>query len=225
MKQLLTVLLAFAMIFALCACGDEPVPTTSVAPQPTTTAPEPGCAHVYADADCVTPKTCTLCGATRGNALGHDYAEGVCTRCGEQDSTYVPLLDTDWCTEALHETGSQMEYIYLRFYNDGIAEFSAGIYERLSDVPEDMRDDYMMNEENWIDYGGEIYYYAGFGVYNELSYTVDGNVITCTLGYDDVVLGTMILERTAGNMLTVTYFEGSFSIMYLQVGDVLSAQN
>ena len=81
----------------------------------------------------------------------------------------------------------------------------------------------MLNEENWYDYSGEIYYYAGFGVGDQLVYTVDGNIITCELRQDDMVAGTMILERTAGNMLTVTYFEGHFSIFYLQVGDVLSA--
>ena len=30
-------------------------------------------AHSYADATCTAPKTCAACGATEGEALGHDY--------------------------------------------------------------------------------------------------------------------------------------------------------
>lgn len=224
MKRFLSLLLICAWAVSLYACSSEPIPTTTTAPPPTTVTTEPRCVHVYQDADCDRPKTCTLCGAQRGSALGHDYAEGICTRCGEEDLTYIPLLDGDWYTEALSDTGSQIERISLLFSDDGTATFAAGIYDRLSDVPEDLRDDYMLNEENWFDYSGEIYYYAGFGVENKLNYTVEGNVITCTFGTDDM-MGTMILERTAGSQLTVTYYEGSFSIMYLQVGDVLSAQN
>lgn len=222
MKRFISTLLVFFMLFVLCACGEEPTPTTTAAPQPTTTTPEPACVHVYTDADCVTPRTCTLCGAARGEALGHDYTEGICSRCGGEDSTYVALLDGDWRFDALSENGSQLEYIVLQFSDDGTAYFGAGIYDRLSDVPEEERDSYMLDEENWYDYSGEIYYFAGFGVGDELVYTVEGNIITCELKYEDTVYGTLILERTGGNMLTVTYFEGDFSIYYLQVGDVLS---
>lgn len=33
--------------------------------------PQPECEHVWADADCTTPKTCSVCGAVEGEALGH----------------------------------------------------------------------------------------------------------------------------------------------------------
>ena len=213
------------MLFTLCACGKEPAPTTTAAPQPTTTQAPPECVHVYKDADCQTPKTCTLCGTTRGNALGHDYKEGICTRCSQEDPTYVALLDGFWRTDALNESGSQLERVSLRFNEDGTAMFAAGIYDRLADIPEDQRDGYVQNEENLYDYSGELYCYAGYGVYDIVTYSVDGNMITCTLGNDEETVATMILERTAGNMLTVTYFEGNFSIYYLQVGDVLMAED
>lgn len=225
MKKAISALLAFVMLLGLCACGEkEPAPSTTTAPVPPTASSGPVHCHTFHDADCVTPKTCTDCGETRGEALGHDYNEGTCSHCGEEDPTYVALLDGDWRTEALNDTGSQMECIILRFHEDGTARLSAGIYDRLSDVPEDQRKDSMMNEDNWYDYSGEIYYYAGFGVYDVVSYSVEGDTITCTLGYDDTVAGTMILERTAGNMLTVTYFEGPFSVSFLQVGDVLNGE-
>ena len=221
MKKLIALLMVLTAALALWGCSKEPAPTTAVIPATTAPATEPRCVHEYTDADCTTPKTCALCGITRGNALGHDYAEGICSRCGAEDATYVALLDGSWCTEALNETSTQIENICMRFREDGTVMFAAGIYDRLSDVPEDQRESYMLDEENWLDYSGEIYYYAGFGVYNILSYTVEGNIITCTLEYDAENTGTLILERTSGNVLTVTYFEGPFSIHYLQVGDSL----
>ena len=50
------------------------------------------CEHVWVDADCTTPKTCSLCGATDGDALGHSYGDAVetvapdCVNAGEQES-------------------------------------------------------------------------------------------------------------------------------------------
>ena len=44
--------------------------------------------HAWQAADCTTPKTCTRCGATEGEALGHSWTEATCTtpktctRCG-----------------------------------------------------------------------------------------------------------------------------------------------
>jgi hypothetical protein len=31
--------------------------------------------HSWVDADCTTPKTCSICGKTEGEALGHDYGD------------------------------------------------------------------------------------------------------------------------------------------------------
>ena len=39
--------------------------------------------HKWKEATCTTPKTCSVCGTTEGNALGHTTANGTCSRCGE----------------------------------------------------------------------------------------------------------------------------------------------
>ena len=223
MKSFHAFLILLALLLLLCACGKEPVPTTTAPPQPTTTKGAPECVHSYTPADCEQPKTCKICGITRGSALGHDYLEGVCSRCGQQDATYRPLVGSDWKIDCVHADGSQLERIVLRFYEDGTARFGAGIYDRLADVPEDMRDDYTNNEANWYDYSGEIYYYAGFGVMDVLTYTVEGNIITCTLERDETY--QMILERVSGNMLKVTYYDTGFCILYLVVDDILSCND
>ena len=41
--------------------------------------------HDYADATCILPKKCTVCGGFDGEALGHNYEAGVCTRCNEAE--------------------------------------------------------------------------------------------------------------------------------------------
>lgn len=51
--------------------------------------PEPEvCEHSWVDATCTAPKTCSVCGATEGEALDHTYVEGKC-ECGEEDPNYV----------------------------------------------------------------------------------------------------------------------------------------
>ena len=51
------------------------------------------CEHEWVDANCTTAKTCSLCGITEGEALGHSYGEATetvapdCTNAGEQQST------------------------------------------------------------------------------------------------------------------------------------------
>jgi len=109
MKKLATmtlaVILALAMLLTLAACGGDEsakdAPPKS-APEPvveTTTTPEsapPECEHVLVDADCENPVTCSLCGETLGEPLGHDFAGGnfqepaVCTRCGEVGEMLTP---------------------------------------------------------------------------------------------------------------------------------------
>lgn len=50
-----------------------------------------GCSHEWAEADCVTAKTCTLCQKTEGNPLRHSWKEvdcesaRSCTVCGETE--------------------------------------------------------------------------------------------------------------------------------------------
>lgn len=37
--------------------------------------------HIFAEATCLLPKTCNICGEQEGRALGHDLKSGKCTRC------------------------------------------------------------------------------------------------------------------------------------------------
>ena len=59
------------------------------------------CDHVYSDATCAEPKTCTLCGVKVGEALGHTYdhdCDTACNRCGDvraTEHTYDNACDAD----------------------------------------------------------------------------------------------------------------------------------
>ena len=48
----------------------------------------PATGHNWLDATCTTPKTCGTCLLTEGEALGHDFVNGVCTRCGAPDDRF-----------------------------------------------------------------------------------------------------------------------------------------
>lgn len=66
-----------------------------------------GCRHEWQDATCTTPKTCTECEETEGEALGHDWTPATCTEaetctvCGEtQGKALGHTLSEATCTEA-----------------------------------------------------------------------------------------------------------------------------
>lgn len=56
--------------------------------------------HDWADATCSLPKTCKVCDATDGDALGHNYVGGVCSRCDDVEGkeTTVTVKIGDYAT-------------------------------------------------------------------------------------------------------------------------------
>lgn len=57
-RKLLMMVLALMMVLLLAACG---------------------CEHEWTDANCTSPKTCSLCEATEGSPLGHSWTAATCT--------------------------------------------------------------------------------------------------------------------------------------------------
>lgn len=43
------------------------------------------CDHKWADATCIAPKTCSVCGQTEGDVIDHNYQDGVCAMCQAED--------------------------------------------------------------------------------------------------------------------------------------------
>lgn len=58
-----------------------------------------GCKHEWQDAGCETPKTCTLCQVTEGEALGHTWADATCETaktCSTCQKTEGEALGHKW---------------------------------------------------------------------------------------------------------------------------------
>ena len=58
-----------------------------------------GCKHEWKDADCLNPKTCSLCEETEGEAAGHKWIDATCTApksCKNCDETKGKALGHDW---------------------------------------------------------------------------------------------------------------------------------
>ena len=113
MKKLTLILLSVLMIVTLAACGskkcEQHVYDDCADTECNVCGDKRDSMHSWNAADCDTPKTCTVCGATEGSALGHkpsdddgDCTTGItCTVCG---TTTTPAREshtggTATCTE------------------------------------------------------------------------------------------------------------------------------
>lgn len=77
-----------------------------------------GCEHEWNESDCLTPKTCTLCGETEGEPLGHAFLDATCTTpktcslCSITDGDPLPhtpgdaVITTDYIRAVTIETQS-----------------------------------------------------------------------------------------------------------------------
>ena len=70
MKKVLKITV-LVLTFALCMSMLSACDLEALLAQILPSQGEPECEHVWVEADCLTPKTCSECGATEGEALGH----------------------------------------------------------------------------------------------------------------------------------------------------------
>lgn len=80
--------------FSACGCNHEWQDATCIEPKTCSlcgaTEGEP-LGHIFENATCTKPKTCSRCGESKGKALGHDYVDGYCTKCYIKDPNYIDL--------------------------------------------------------------------------------------------------------------------------------------
>ena len=113
MKKIILTLMAIFTLISMCACGPEShthsyddgtVTVDAVCGGIKTVKYScTGCEHTYTKdytvvhdwkkATCTTPKTCSICNETDGDALGHVYEENVCEDCGFESFVTVTLPD------------------------------------------------------------------------------------------------------------------------------------
>ena len=116
MKKLTLILLSVLMIAALAACGNKCKHTYDNACDATCNdcGETRDSMHSWKAADCLGPKTCTVCGKTEGSALGHEWTtpdvdlcevQSTCSRCGATDGEnkeHTPENDDNDCSTALN---------------------------------------------------------------------------------------------------------------------------
>lgn len=118
MKKLTLILLSVLMIVTLAACGskkcEQHVYDDCADTECNVCGETRDSMHSWKDADCLNPKTCTVCGKTEGSALGHEWTtpdvdlcevQSTCSRCGATDAEnkeHTPENDDNDCSTALN---------------------------------------------------------------------------------------------------------------------------
>ena len=181
MKKAFFVLIALLLTLCMCACDQS-----AGAPETTECS--------FKDATCTAPKTCTYCGATEGEALGHDYQGKTCSRCQAEDPDYHELTEGQWCFTAKHTDGELYKYV-IEFV-EGFCNVTVEVYQK----------------EDWgqwgdrYDYNGQTWWRCTtYWAVNSPSFpvAVDGKTVTIEAEGDFEQKCIIVLEKTAGNQMTV----------------------
>ena len=151
---------------------------------------KPAHTHSFSAATCTEPKKCS-CGAVEGTALGHDYKDGVCTRCKAKDPNYKPTSvlqkQGKWTLQYLN--GKQLYSVVITVCKPGQNSATVGIGDLLTTLPPEMQED--PNIKDYCEIFNGEYYYIGMG---------DGGDIK-TVKEDN---GTVTLTDSSGNNLVLT---------------------
>ncbi len=182
--------------------------SSDVQPNNDQSSSKPAHTHSFSAATCTEPKKCS-CGAVEGKALGHDYKDGVCTRCKAKDPNYKPLTSVlqkqgKWTLQYLE--GKQLYSVTVIVCNPGKNSANTGIGDLLSTLPPDMQEDPSIKDYCEV-FNGE-YYYIGMGDADSIK-TVKEDSATVTL--TDSSGKNLVLTRTGENTLKCTSAPDSFA--------------
>lgn len=163
--------------------------------------------HSFSEATCTEPKKCS-CGAKEGSALGHDYKDGVCTRCGAKDPNFkftsVLTKQGEWSFKYLDK--EELYSISMVICKSGKNHVDVGLGDLLSKLPPDMQNDANI-KEYCEQYNGKDYY-IGRGDGDDLkSVTEEDKTATVT----DSSGNKLVLTRTGEN--TLKYTSGSLNVL------------
>ena len=133
-----------------------------------------GCDHRFTEATCTTAKTCTVCGETEGEALGHLKGEAIIS---EEATIFNYGKKIRPCARCGMELTSE-RYELVNFYADGKFLFSAEeLTEKYNNVAEKVSSsidakcvNYENNAATEIDLGGAKLYLSYYGKGNYVSY-------------------------------------------------------
>lgn len=157
------------------------------------------CSHVYKDATCTAPRTCSECGATDGSANGHNYTDGVCGVCGDVQENYKQLDTGKWTGEqVVNGKLFDVELTFKDLFFD--AGYGANIHDSSFDAS--FRDQLLQaykDNKNALTVIDGVYYYVGSGDGGSITYTVNGDSIRVNC---DGWINLSII-RISGNQLKI----------------------
>ena len=158
--------------------------------------------HAYSDATCTAPKTCSICGATDGEALEHNYVDGTCDACGaEEPSGDVVATQTATISFADKANRTEFETTKQVWVQNGIT----------------LTNNKASSQNNVADYANPARFYAKSEIVLSFGYDMTKIEFVCnTTGYADVLaesLTTVGYTAAAdGTTVTVTLAEGAKEI-------------
>lgn len=165
---------------------------------------EPKHTHSFGAATCTSPAKCS-CGAVSGAAKGHDYKDGVCSRCGEKDPNFKPtgLSSKKGYWEGYFQNSENT--VYAKFTLSGSGENGLSV---LIGVPASTLPDFEKNKDhyevNCLTLDGTVYYFgAGDGMDTDV--TESGNTVTVS----DSSGNSLTFERTGENNLKCISVKGN----------------
>ncbi len=105
--KVLVAILAFCLLLSMLAACDTSLIDTS-----------DECKHSWKNATCEEPKTCSKCGETSGNALGHTTANGECYRCNGYIGT-KPAKPQYISNRSINHDDNKGYFYFLFSFKDG----------------------------------------------------------------------------------------------------------
>ncbi|MBQ8203914.1 MAG: hypothetical protein IJZ75_06515 [Clostridia bacterium] len=165
--------------------------------------------HSFSAATCTEAKKCS-CGATDGNALGHDYKDGKCSRCGAADPnavSYTPIAKKGGTWSCQWFSGENAGSSTLVIYEDAPDGYMLYIGGYRLASPEEM------NSEEAVVLNNGKTYIMGLGNGGEELDSVNesGNKITITLGDKKAEF-----QRTGENTMKLL----SSTIVFIDICDI-----
>lgn len=193
---------------------------TETKPNETQQSAKPAHTHSFSAATCTEPKKCS-CGAVDGKALGHNYKDGVCTRCKAKDPNYKPLTSVlekqgKWAMQYLN--GDELYVVTLNISNSDTKSVGVGIGDLFTTLPEEMQNNPNIKNDCKTYNGKE--YFIGKGDGREITSVTENNgTVTLT----DSSGSKLVLTRTGENTLKCTSVTGDFGgAVKMPVGSVFT---
>lgn len=180
--------------------------------------------HEFSEATCTKAATCE-CGETEGTALGHNYKNGKCTRCGAVDPNFsytsVSKKKGKW-TFKLAYNDHYYEVTIKLYNNENTLGYSSGMSFDLAYADDEEVKQMLIAQCNTMDecvkYNNKYYWVAGGSGGEPLTVKEDKNTVTLT----DSSGNKLVLTRTSEKKMKVKTAVNDFGGLKIAKGTVLT---